>query len=114
MGAYLCLHIASGSVHGFRACRRNRRCTMRLPLLLAIAALGFAGCTSAPKSELATTDDGVDHARMVVIEQQALQPFDGLLGNTVPPAWVKYILRWLRAISTRWARRKSAPSSMSG
>ena len=46
---------------------------MRLPLLLAIAALGFAGCASAPKPELATTDDGVDHARMVVIEQQALR-----------------------------------------
>ena len=46
---------------------------MRLPPLLAIAALGFAGCASAPKSELATTDDGVDHARMVVIEQQALR-----------------------------------------
>jgi type IV pilus biogenesis protein CpaD/CtpE len=47
---------------------------MRLPLLLAIAALGFAGCASAPKSELATTDDnGVDRARMAVIEQQALR-----------------------------------------
>ena len=54
------------------ACRRNRRCTMRLPLLLAIAALGFAGCASAPKSELATSyDDGVDRARMTIIEERA-------------------------------------------
>jgi len=47
---------------------------MRLPLLVAIAALGFAGCASAPKSELAATDDnGVDRARMAVIERQALR-----------------------------------------
>lgn len=47
---------------------------MKLPLLLAIAALGFAGCASAPRSELATADDdGVDYARMTAIEQQALR-----------------------------------------
>ncbi len=40
--------------------------------LLAIAALGFAGCASAPKSELATSyDDGVDRARMTIIEERA-------------------------------------------
>ncbi len=45
---------------------------MRLPPLLAIAALGFAGCASAPKSELATSyDDGVDRARMTIIEERA-------------------------------------------
>jgi len=45
---------------------------MKLPLLLAIAALGLCGCASAPKSELATGyDDGVDRARMAIIEERA-------------------------------------------
>jgi len=44
---------------------------MKLPLLLAIAALGFCGCASTPKSELTVNDDGVDRARMTIIEEQA-------------------------------------------
>ena len=47
---------------------------MRLLLLLAIAGFGLAGCASAPKPEGATAgDDGVDHAKMGVIEEQALR-----------------------------------------
>ena len=44
---------------------------MKLLLLLAIAALGLCGCASAPKSELAVSDDGVDRASMAIIEEQA-------------------------------------------
>jgi type IV pilus biogenesis protein CpaD/CtpE len=44
---------------------------MKLPLLLAIAALGLCGCASAPKSELATSYDDVDHASMAIIEERA-------------------------------------------
>jgi len=45
---------------------------MKLPLLLAIAALGLCGCASGPKSEPATGyDDGVDRARMAIIEERA-------------------------------------------
>jgi type IV pilus biogenesis protein CpaD/CtpE len=45
---------------------------MKLLLLLAIAALGLSGCASAPKSGLAAVnDDGVDHARMAIIEEHA-------------------------------------------
>jgi len=44
---------------------------MRPLLLLAIAALGLCGCASAPKAELAVSDDGVDRARMTIIEEQA-------------------------------------------
>jgi hypothetical protein len=44
---------------------------MRLTLLLAIAAFGFAGCASAPRSELGVSDDGVDRARMALIEENA-------------------------------------------
>src|SRR5882762_11625202 len=57
---------------GFRAWPGgNRRCAMKLPLLLAIAALGLCGCASTPKSGLATSYDDVDHARMAIIEEQA-------------------------------------------
>jgi len=36
---------------------------MKLPLLLAIAALGLCGCASTPKSEPTVNDDGVDRGK---------------------------------------------------
>jgi hypothetical protein len=44
---------------------------MKLQLLLAIGAFGLCGCASTPKSELAVSDDGVDRARMAIIEERA-------------------------------------------
>ena len=62
----------SGATQGSEArAGGNPEGAMKLPLLLAIAALGFCGCASTPKSEPATSYDDVDHARMAIIEEQA-------------------------------------------
>ena len=42
---------------------------MRLALLLAIASLGFGGCTALQKTEVAA--NGLDHEKMTAVEQQA-------------------------------------------